>query len=704
MERPGTPIYQRISKGLKDALEGIDHQVLYFDSSQFYNHNDAVTNLFQVCKLQQIDYCIITGDVVTLLSLSPEEKFIFELIEIPLIFVHYDNIAAYIERNKNFLQRLLKVKDRSFHFCLEYSNSLDLRIMGFKHVYSIYHASEFFKSNHSNYYNYEVSFVGSLLKGVESSKFIRFSSHIYSHYLQADFWNRLARFDFNIEQSAIDFSKKISENNINYYENKYYYIYLMTLMSTFFRGELIKKLTCTNIDIIGGYPASLQNSESNISAEFINKPGIRYHPSTTEANQTRNIYTKSKINLNISSLQFDNAVVNRVIDVAAASGFILTDWKPELQNITSVSEEISYRTLEELNYKIDYYLSHEKERLEIAHQLNKDVKEKYQYHHIINFILNKISNSNMSNLESEICRVDLGCGAWKPEGFIGVDKYSKPGVDIVADLNQRFPFPDNSVDEVRAHDVIEHLPNRIHTMNEIWRICKPNARVDIRVPSTDGRGVFQDPTHVSFWNINSFMYYCIEFPAYIDLCKSYGFEGKFKLLNLEQEELPDRVVIIRAILLAIKETNASFTNELNYALCKEIKLIIFPDWCESEESLVSDLTDVLQIIVRHPDREKITLFVDISEYDENAELIISGILLKIFEEETLEIANDEPEVFFLDKLSEEQWEVLLQQITYRLEIENENKNRKNQIENLNSCKLDTLSNKRFIQLDENYDS
>ena len=31
--------------------------------------------------------------------------------------------------------------------------------------------------------------------------------------------------------------------------------------------------------------------------------------------------------------------------------------------------------------------------------------------------------------------------------------------------------------------------------------------VIIEVPSTDGRGAFQDPTHVSFWNSNSFWYY-----------------------------------------------------------------------------------------------------------------------------------------------------------------------------------------------------
>jgi hypothetical protein len=31
--------------------------------------------------------------------------------------------------------------------------------------------------------------------------------------------------------------------------------------------------------------------------------------------------------------------------------------------------------------------------------------------------------------------------------------------------------------------------------------------MEILVPSTDGRGAFQDPTHVSFWNANTFAYF-----------------------------------------------------------------------------------------------------------------------------------------------------------------------------------------------------
>lgn len=158
-------------------------------------------------------------------------------------------------------------------------------------------------------------------------------------------------------------------------------------------------------------------------------------------------------------------------------------------------------------------------------------------------------------------KVDLGCGGSKPEGFIGVDIVHGEGVDIVADLREKFPFPDASVDEIRAYDTIEHLPDKIHTMNEIWRVCKPGARVDILVPSTDGRGAFQDPTHVSFWNINSFYYYCIEFPAHIKLCKKYGFKGAFRALKLENRESSDKVIHVEAVLTVLKKINDDGSNE-----------------------------------------------------------------------------------------------------------------------------------------------
>lgn len=188
---------------------------------------------------------------------------------------------------------------------------------------------------------------------------------------------------------------------------------------------------------------------------------------------------------------------------------------------------------------------------------------------IINFVKREIKMQDKLStgyekfrMQGDILRIDIGCGIHKPQDFIGVDIAPGVGVDIVADLSKEFPFPDSSVDELRAHDIIEHLYDRIHTMNEIWRVCKPDAKVDIRVPSTDGRGAFQDPTHISFWNINSFLYYCSEFPAYIELCRRYGFQGEFKVVKLEHEESPGGVIHVIAELLVVKSVSDFSKNQI----------------------------------------------------------------------------------------------------------------------------------------------
>ena len=84
---------------------------------------------------------------------------------------------------------------------------------------------------------------------------------------------------------------------------------------------------------------------------------------------------------------------------------------------------------------------------------------------------------------------------------------------IKADLRERYPFEDNSVGIVRAHDFMEHVADKQHTMSEIHRILAPGGMLLSETPSTcgpngeSGQGAFQDPTHVSYWNKNSFWYY-----------------------------------------------------------------------------------------------------------------------------------------------------------------------------------------------------
>jgi len=109
-------------------------------------------------------------------------------------------------------------------------------------------------------------------------------------------------------------------------------------------------------------------------------------------------------------------------------------------------------------------------------------------------------------------KLDLCCSSRKPDGFFGIDIFPFPGVDKIYNLNDGIPLEDNSCIEIRGHDAIEHMTDGLKIMKEIWRVATDGALVDLLTPSSDGRGAFQDLTHRTFFNQNSFGYWCNNAP------------------------------------------------------------------------------------------------------------------------------------------------------------------------------------------------
>ena len=142
---------------------------------------------------------------------------------------------------------------------------------------------------------------------------------------------------------------------------------------------------------------------------------------------------------------------------------------------------------------------------------------------------------------------DLGGGLNPRPGYISVDK--RPEANIQCDLEGRWPFEENSVGVLRAYHVFEHLSNPIHTMNEAYRVLAPGGWLFIEVPSTDGRGAFQDPTHRSFWNYNSFAYYTDESMARFIQPE---YTGRFQVSCLADYNWAEHIVVTRADLIALK--------------------------------------------------------------------------------------------------------------------------------------------------------
>lgn len=154
-------------------------------------------------------------------------------------------------------------------------------------------------------------------------------------------------------------------------------------------------------------------------------------------------------------------------------------------------------------------------------------------------------------------KLNLGANDRAISGYVSVDIC--PPADEIADLNADWPWPDSSVAEVLAYDVFEHLADKRHTMNELWRVLKPGALARIQVPhATDGDGGHCDPTHRSYWTTSDFEYY-VKGIAERERFRSsayYGVRADFKMVSIGTQRFNrsfgGHVVEIQAVIQAVK--------------------------------------------------------------------------------------------------------------------------------------------------------
>jgi len=94
-------------------------------------------------------------------------------------------------------------------------------------------------------------------------------------------------------------------------------------------------------------------------------------------------------------------------------------------------------------------------------------------------------------------KLNLGSGPTKMPGFISVDNIPFPSVDMIADLRDKWPWPDNSVSEVHCSHTLEHFDamERVHFVNELFRVMKPGAKATVITPHWASCRAYGDPTH-----------------------------------------------------------------------------------------------------------------------------------------------------------------------------------------------------------------
>jgi predicted SAM-dependent methyltransferase len=106
-------------------------------------------------------------------------------------------------------------------------------------------------------------------------------------------------------------------------------------------------------------------------------------------------------------------------------------------------------------------------------------------------------------------RLNLGCGLDIRPGFTNVDRVQLPGVDVVWDLDDAYPWPwtDGSVREIVAQDVFEHVADPIWFMVECWRVLEDRGILRLKTPHWRHRDAYTDPTHRRYCTEYTFDYW-----------------------------------------------------------------------------------------------------------------------------------------------------------------------------------------------------
>lgn len=90
------------------------------------------------------------------------------------------------------------------------------------------------------------------------------------------------------------------------------------------------------------------------------------------------IFKCSKINLNMTARTIQSGLPQRIFDIMAAGGFVLSNYQSEIPEYFTPGEDIVlYESIPDLLEKIGYYLSHEEERLWIARNGYEKTKKQH---------------------------------------------------------------------------------------------------------------------------------------------------------------------------------------------------------------------------------------------------------------------------------------------------------------------------------------
>lgn len=122
--------------------------------------------------------------------------------------------------------------------------------------------------------------------------------------------------------------------------------------------------------------------------EKLSLPGCINHGPVDYYDMAPYVFKNAKINLNITLRSIKSGIPLRGFDILGAGGFLLTNYQADFGDCYVAGEDfVFYESKEDLINKIDYYLTHEDERVAIAQNGFSTTAAHHTYEHRINEIL-----------------------------------------------------------------------------------------------------------------------------------------------------------------------------------------------------------------------------------------------------------------------------------------------------------------------------
>lgn len=375
-----------------EAFRALGHEVLSmpFPKDEDPRHNPAFEEkLTEKIETEKPDFLFTFNyfPVISVVAKKTDTKAVFWIYDSPLVLLYCYTII--------FPQNYVFVFDRT-EYLKFHKNGINtvyyLPLASNPARLSAYDITEKRFTNSTAYNRADIAFVGSMY--TERHTFFRRLTHISDYtkgYLEGIIDAQKKVWGYNFIEEVLpkaimddmheDLPMEVNPDGVETLEYLYAQYVINREITARERGEYIEA-------VLEKYPLDLYTNEKDLKLRnCIN------HGPVNPYDGAPYIFKNAKINLNLTLRSIASGIPYRAFEIMASGGFLLTNYQADFDDCYTAFEDYAYfESKEDLLSKIEYYLTHENERREIAENGLEKTRLANTYEHRIREILHILEN------------------------------------------------------------------------------------------------------------------------------------------------------------------------------------------------------------------------------------------------------------------------------------------------------------------------